>query len=180
MTSDGTDETGFSFNASRHPILELSLTGERRRVLNDVDVISLVDLTDDSVQPDEYSTTDSEAFTINDLPVEILHIIMSHMTQVELCQSVASVCKLWKELADDPMHWQRLEFCKSDVRSGTLLKCLGVEYRAKRLKHLTWNHTLRLGEVRRFCFLLQMLRKFWLSLARTISSQRFMNLWPKI
>ena len=43
------------------------------------------------------------------LPVEILHKVFSYLTTKELCTTVAPVCKLWSDLAYDPIHWQKLD-----------------------------------------------------------------------
>jgi len=65
------------------------------------------------------------SLNINDLPVEILLHLFSYFTQRELLLTVAPVCRMWRDLADDPVYWRTLSFDLSNecVTSGTLQNC---------------------------------------------------------
>jgi len=62
---------------------------------------------------------------INDLPIEILRLIVSFCTKKELLLTVAPVCQLWRELAYDPVCWRTLSFDLSNesITSETLRNC---------------------------------------------------------
>jgi len=65
------------------------------------------------------------ALVISDLPVEILCHIISFLTHKELLLHVVPVCRLWRELAYDPVNWQMLSFDLSNesITSETLQNC---------------------------------------------------------
>ena len=118
-------------------------TGEDLHLVDNLDDMTVENI-EDGTEQNEENTDESDIFNINDLPQELLHKILTYMTQYDLCHSVACCCKLWRELAYDPIHWQKLDFKDRSVTSGTLMQCIK---RATRLKQLRWHDDLTLDEV---------------------------------
>ena len=53
-------------------------------------------------------------FHVNCLPVELLHKIFSYLSLQDLCKLVVVVCRQWRDLAYDPLHWQVLDLSSLD------------------------------------------------------------------
>ena len=80
-------------------------------------------------------TTACPALHISALPAEVLEQIFSHLTQRELCQNVAPVCRQWKAHAYDPIHWRVLDLHADTITDTTKFRaCLE---RAPLLKSLS-------------------------------------------
>ena len=98
---------------------------------------------ENNVETDE-CISEADELNINDLPQELLQKIFTYLRQYDLCHSVSGTCKLWRDLAYDPVHWQMLDFNDRNVAPGTLIPCIN---RATRLKRLKWHDDLTLDEV---------------------------------
>ena len=98
---------------------------------------------ENNVETDE-CISEAQQLNINDLPQELLQKIFTYLSQYYLCHSVAGTCRLWRNLAYDPVHWQMLDFYNKNVAPGTLIPCIN---RATRLKQLKWHDELTLDEV---------------------------------
>ena len=121
-------------------------TGEDLHLVENLDDITIENIEDDN-EENQQCGDESNLLNINDLPQELLHKILTYVTQYYLCHSVACVCKLWRDLAYDPVHWQKLDFKDKNVTPGTLIHCIK---RATRLKQLKWHVDLTLDEVNPF------------------------------
>ena len=58
----------------------------------------------------EPSVMASEPRSLNDLPNEILLIILSHFEPEELCLIIAEVCERWNDLVKDMVPWKKLSY----------------------------------------------------------------------
>ena len=116
-------------------------------VLSDMTVEDI----ENNVETDE-CINETNDLNINDLPQELLQKIFTYLSQYDLCHSVSGTCKLWRDLAYDPVHWQILDFNDKNVAPGTLIPCIN---RATRLKRLKWHDDLTLDEVTLYLNLLK-------------------------
>ncbi|XP_013384737.1 uncharacterized protein LOC106154794 isoform X3 [Lingula anatina] len=84
---------------------------------------------------DETPIDTVKPMSISDLPVEIMHHILSYLTPRELCRYVSPVCRQWHALSRDPALWKVLQFEYSDQISTESL-CICFQY-ATLLRHLS-------------------------------------------
>lgn len=99
------------------------------------ETFSSVKKVDGSSEADSMPTTNmarGQVININDLPGEILCRIMGYLSQYELLHGAALVCRYWKSLAYDPIHWQHLVLSHSVAHKNVL----NIVARMPLLKHL--------------------------------------------
>ena len=105
--------------------------------------VTLEDIEYNAEEIDQH-ISEIEDVNINCLPRELLQKIFTFLSQYDLCRSAACTCRLWRDLAYDPIHWQTLDFRDKNVAPGTLIRCIN---RSTRLKHLSWHDDLTLDKV---------------------------------
>lgn len=62
------------------------------------------------------------AVNVDELPTEILTRIMSNLSRAELIGTVAPVCRLWYELAYDPLRWRSDKISERKLPSAVIRK----------------------------------------------------------
>ena len=131
-----------AFEDSDTTLFVHSRTGEEILTAEVLSNVTVEDI-ENNVETDE-CINEAQQLNINDLPQELLQKIFTYLSQYDLCHSVAGTCRLWRNLAYDPVHWQMLDFYNKNVAPGTLIPSIN---RATRLKQLKWHDELTLDEV---------------------------------
>ena len=89
----------------------------------------------------------SEPTSLNDLPEEILLIILSHFGLEDLCLIIAKVCENWNILAKDMILWKKLSYnCdrSSDISRIAEVRCTALlGFRTKQLMNFVPSSVLK-------------------------------------
>jgi hypothetical protein len=95
----------------------------------------------------------SEPRSLNDLPDEILLIILSHLGPEELCLNIPKVCKKWNNLAKDVLLWKTLSYkCDrfSDINRIAKVRCTALlVFRTNYLTNFVPSSDLKLGNIKK-------------------------------